>query len=49
MKSKTIKRNEALARAKSYSYDNSKAKRKGISEEEWKKANQQHTNKLMEV
>lgn len=35
MKTKQQKRQEAAIRAESYSYENSKAKRKGISQEKW--------------
>lgn len=40
MKSKETKRTEAIARAKKYTYANSRAKRRGISEETWRAANE---------
>ena len=36
MKDLAVKRIEALARLESSSYDDSKAKRKGVSEEDWR-------------
>jgi hypothetical protein len=35
MKSKRQKRQEAAVRAESYSYENSKAKRNGVSQDKW--------------
>lgn len=47
MKTKTLKRKEALVRAKNYSYDNSKAKRKGITSlDNWQRSNNQHIKHL---
>lgn len=39
MKSKIVKQREAFERAKKYSYDNSRAKRKGVSKAEWEAKN----------
>jgi len=42
MKSLSQKRQEAYLREKQYTYENSKAKRKGIAEQEWVRATNAH-------
>ena len=44
MKSKQQKREEALERAKHYTYENSKAKRRGESKEQWESKRAQNNN-----
>lgn len=46
MKSKQEKRAEAIERIKSYTYGNSKAKRRGVSEEQWEAERQATLAKL---
>ena len=46
MKSKAQKRKEALERAEKATYGNSKAKRNGVSKEQWTENNQAHIEHL---
>lgn len=49
MKSKNQKRHEAIIRINNYSYNNSKAKRKGISQASWEVAKDAHLNHLITI
>jgi len=46
MKSQYQKRREAVARAKKYSYNQSRAKRRGVSLDKWKEANEAYIHRL---
>ena len=48
MKSKKQKRVEANERANAYLYENSKAKRNGVSYEEWRKALDEYIKRTKE-
>lgn len=49
MKSKNQKRREAIIRINNYSYANSKAKRKGVSQANWETAREVHLNHLITI